>query len=246
MTLDIGQSAACLRQFTNLLYSGSSQESAMCNSLGLLAGMPTVSLSEFARPRLDTISFFLLGLLLSAGVVMIVWNSLRKDFSWLPRLSYGKACGIVVLWGLLFVVVLTMISGARELMTPGAWEKQGLTYRVRDDAPPAPPESRGDPLAARREKLAALYQSLLRFADLHEGKYPATKDEAGLTVTEWDVPSLAGTSYIYVPNRESGGPPVPLAFEPEVFDAEQLVLMTDGRIETRRLADLRAAVETAP
>lgn len=38
--------------------------------------------------------------------------------------------GLVVLWGLLFIVVLAMISGARELMTPGAWEKQGATYRL--------------------------------------------------------------------------------------------------------------------
>ena len=45
----------------------------------------------------------------------------------------GKALGVVFLWGLLFVLVLTMISGARELMTPGAWEKKGLTYRLTDD-----------------------------------------------------------------------------------------------------------------
>lgn len=218
----------------------------MCNSFSILAGMPTVSLSDFARPRLDAISFFLLGLLVSAGVVMLVWNSLRKDFAWLPCLSYGKACGIVVLWGLLFVVVLTMISGARELMTPGAWEKQGSTYKVRNDAPAAPPESRGDSLASRREKLAALYQSLLSFAASHEGKYPATKDESGLMLTEWDLPNLAGTSYVYVPDRESGGRPAPLVFEPEVFDNEQLVLMSDGRIETRRVADRRSGVEVAP
>ena len=27
-------------------------------------------------------------------------------------------------------IVLTMISGARELMTPGAWERNGVTYRL--------------------------------------------------------------------------------------------------------------------
>jgi hypothetical protein len=64
---------------------------------------------------------------------MAVWNGLRRDFAWLPYLSYFKACCVVVLWGLLFVVVLTMISGARELMTPGAWEKNGLTYKLRED-----------------------------------------------------------------------------------------------------------------
>src|SRR3954463_493469 len=78
-----------------------------------LAGMPSVTFSDIARLRLQTISFFLMGLLLSAAVVMAVWNSLTRDFPRLPRLSYFKACGLVVLWGLLFVVVLTMISGAR-------------------------------------------------------------------------------------------------------------------------------------
>jgi hypothetical protein len=34
-----------------------------------------------------------------------------------------------------------MISGARELMTPGAWEKQGVTYRLADQAEAkAPPQ----------------------------------------------------------------------------------------------------------
>jgi hypothetical protein len=38
----------------------------------------------------------------------------------------------VTLWGLLFLLILTMISGARELMTPGAWEKHGSTYELKD------------------------------------------------------------------------------------------------------------------
>jgi hypothetical protein len=61
-----------------------------------------------------------------------LWNYLAKDFQKLPRMSYGKALAAVTLWGLLFLLVLSMISGARELMTPGAWEKQGLTYKLKD------------------------------------------------------------------------------------------------------------------
>ena len=30
-----------------------------------------------------------------------------------------------------------MISGARELMTPGAWKKEGFTYKLNDEADPA-------------------------------------------------------------------------------------------------------------
>ncbi len=82
--------------------------------------------------RLQTISFFLLCFLVSALFIQLVWNGLRKDFTRLPRLSYPKALGLVSLWGLLFVLVLTMISGARELMTPGAWDKVGSTYRLKE------------------------------------------------------------------------------------------------------------------
>lgn len=43
-------------------------------------------------------------------------------FAFLPPLTYGRALSIIVLWGGLFVIVLAMISGARELMTPAPWD----------------------------------------------------------------------------------------------------------------------------
>ncbi len=105
------------------------------------AGMPSITLTDIARMRVQTISFFAMGLLLSSWFVQLLWNYLRRDFSVLPRLNYGRALGVVILWGLLFVLVLTMISGARELMTPGAWEKQGATYRLSQDPRPESRES---------------------------------------------------------------------------------------------------------
>ena len=83
------------------------------------AGMPSVSLADvpptvrtvtqtgltdLARQRPEVISFFLLGLLACAGVIRWLWNGLRKDFPVLPRLSYPRALGMIVLWGLLFVL----------------------------------------------------------------------------------------------------------------------------------------------
>ena len=95
------------------------------------AGMPyPPELTDIARLRVEAISFFVFILLTGAGLVRLLWNMMRGSFPRLPRLSYPKAIGLVVLWGLLFIVVLVMISGARELMTPGAWEKQGATYRL--------------------------------------------------------------------------------------------------------------------
>jgi hypothetical protein len=97
------------------------------------AGMAgAVTLREVAKIRLQNLSFFIMVLLLSAALIRWIWNSLRKDFTRLPHLTYFKALGVVVLWGLLFILVLAMISGARELLTPGAWEKQGATYRLKE------------------------------------------------------------------------------------------------------------------
>jgi hypothetical protein len=87
-------------------------------------------LSESGAMRLRVVSFFAMAFLLSAAGVRLLWNWLRRDFPFLPRLSYPKAVGLTGLWGLLFILVLTMISGARELMTPAAWVRNGITYRV--------------------------------------------------------------------------------------------------------------------
>lgn len=96
------------------------------------AGMPMVTLTDVAKARLSSISFFLVLLLVCALLVKSLWNFLARDFSKLPRMTYPKALAAVTLWGLVFVIVLTMISGARELLTPGAWEKQGATYRLKE------------------------------------------------------------------------------------------------------------------
>ncbi len=100
----------------------------------LLAGMPFFTLTDLARARIESISFFLVLFLLCALVLKVLWNWLAKDFEKLPRLTYGKALAATFLWGLVFVIVLTMISGARELLTPGAWEKDGATYKLKGSA----------------------------------------------------------------------------------------------------------------
>lgn len=108
-----------------------------------------LSLTQLTRERLQAISFFAAGFLLSAAFVRVVWNSLAKDFPRLPRLSYSRALGLVFLWGLLFLLVLTMISGARELMTPGAWEKKGILYRLKAAEPEARPVEDDDATTPR-------------------------------------------------------------------------------------------------
>jgi hypothetical protein len=100
-------------------------------------GMPSVgyTVSEASKMRIETFSFFLAGFFLSALFLKWLWNYLASEFTLLPRLTYGKALAMLTLWGMLFVLVLTMVSGARELMTPGAWERDGVTHKLRERTP---------------------------------------------------------------------------------------------------------------
>src|SRR5262249_2140552 len=107
--------------------------------------------NDSALGRLQTISFFVMTFLFCALAVMLLWNYLRRDFAWMPRLSFGRAAAAVFLWGLLFVVVLTMISGARELMTPVAWEKQGYTYKLKNAPAPLTSAADADGASAAKE-----------------------------------------------------------------------------------------------
>ena len=102
-----------------------------CASSAAHAGMPAFTLSDLASARLSAISFFLVLTMLVALGVKMLWNSMRRDFPRLPRLDFKKALVLVVLLGLLFDIVLLMIAGTREIMTPEAWERGETTYKLR-------------------------------------------------------------------------------------------------------------------
>ena len=63
-----------------------------------VAGMPSLTLTDAASLRLQSISFFLSAFLVSSFLVRWIWNSLRSDFPRLPRLSYPRALALVGLW----------------------------------------------------------------------------------------------------------------------------------------------------
>jgi hypothetical protein len=191
------------------------------------AGMPSITLSDLARMRVQTISFFLLAFLACSWVVQRIWNSLRADFPRLPRLGYGKALGVVTLWGLLFVLILTMISGARELMTPGAWKKTGYTYKLAE-AKPAATEGRHE--RERRQALERLRIALWTYARSHGGRFPPAEAREAIPEEAWRVPDPSGMEYLYVAGQVADVGHAPLAYEPGLFGAERLVLRTDGQI----------------
>jgi hypothetical protein len=219
-----------------------------------MAGMPAVLPSGWTKesgldgsgsvpstlsPYLQGISFFVMGLLLSAWAVKGLWGVLRKDLTWLPKLGYGRALSLVVLWGLLFIVVLTMISGARELMTPGAWKKQGWTYKLEQLAPPsATPQTS---LEERRQALQKLRLALMQYAAAHEGKFPPLED-AALEPELWRIPGWPGLKFSYVAGQSGGAEGRLLVYEPELDSDERQVLLTSGMVGTMRNGEILAAL----
>jgi len=207
-------------------------------------GMPSITLTDVARMRLSTVSLFLLLIVLSAWGIRWLWNGVRKDFPKLPKLTLRGAIQGVLLWGLVFVVVLTMISGARELMTPGAWQKNGLTYSLADQ-----PQSTSaveiaaevqKQLASQAERISRLQQLhivLREWSQQHDGQWPMQEQFDELPETLRLVPGDVPAQYIYRHRPIIGnGDAVttsdanePLIIEPAVFgDDSQLALYRSG------------------
>jgi hypothetical protein len=145
---------------------------------------------------------------------------------------------LVGLWGLLFLLVLTMISGARELMTPGAWKKDGVTYTLDDGKKPVPDTIPIEPPeTTRREKLHALFAALAAYALQHDGRYPPSGDPA-IAADLWKTPHASGMRYVYSSGRTTQDPGRVLACEPELFGDGRLALFTNGEVKRMTTAEL--------
>lgn len=204
------------------------------------AGMPHITLTDFGRARFSSISFFLLLLLICTAAVQRLWNGLGRDFPLLPRLSFRGALAGVVLWGLMFIVVLTMISGARELMTPGAWVRTGFTSQL---ALPTTSSVQNQVAAEvtrqlqlrnnRQGHLQRLGLELQRWRDQHGGQYPTAEQFAALPQELRRVPCDLPVEYVYRPPENFGSDVdsgrTPLIIEPAIFgDAQQFALYRSG------------------
>lgn len=210
------------------------------------AGMPSASLTDLAAARIDAISFFLLGLLLSAAVIQWLWNLLRRDFTTLPRLTYGRSLGLMMVWGLMFVLVLTMISGARELMTPAAWKKDGWTWRLVDPprlAAAAETDQTRD-LTARRVAIERLFARLTVFAARHDGRFPSQSEYEDLPPADRQWIDRAGMTYLYLPGGKIGEDETPIAFEPALGTEGQYTLYANGDIRLLAPEALRRVVDS--
>ena len=201
----------------------------------------TTGQSPGADARWQALSFFVACILGLSWIVKRLWNALRCDLPALPLLGYGRALSFVLLWGLLFVIVLTMISGARELMTPGAWQKHGWTYQLADSRPVAASD---DEKTDRRQALEQLRWALWQYAAAHDGQFPA-RDDPAIDAALWDVPGWPGLQFLYLSQQSAAGPGRLLAFEPELDGDSRWALLSNGMIGEMGTAEIRVALAEA-
>ena len=199
------------------------------------AGMTVITLTDIARARLDALSFFLVAYLVISWLVKLLWNYLGKTFSVLPKLNYGCALGLVFLSGMMFYVVLTMISGAREVMTPGAWEKQGVGYRTREGG--MAKLTKED----RRTHLRKLQEAIWAYAKDHEGAPPPGPLVAGIEPELWRFPG--GGLYCLMPEVKPGGGRKVMVYEPSSAGGRRFLILGDGSIEDRDEGTLKRDLE---
>ncbi len=184
------------------------------------AGMTVYDLNDVVRLRLEDISFFIFVLLLASVGVRVLWNYVGRDFTHWPRLSFGKALSLTGLLSILMLLVLIMISGARELLTPGAWFRQGSHYRPSEAAS----------LELRQQSIESLRASLMHYANVHQGQFPAHDYVEEIPSRLWQTPDSAGTRYIYFGGQSLGQSNALLVCEPRNFGEQRFVLFADGNV----------------
>lgn len=196
--------------------------------------MTVITLTDMAKSRLDALSFFLALYFLIALLVKLAWNQLAMAFPAMPRLDYRRALGLVFVTGLLFYVVLTMISGARELLTPGAWEKQGMGYRQREEGVELTKEE-------RRASLRKLQQAIWTYARSHDGNAPPSPLVSEMNPDAWLYPD--GSLYCLMPGVKPGGGRKILVYEPSAAGTRRFVLLADGSVEDRVEGTLKQEIK---
>lgn len=200
------------------------------------AGMPSPQwiVTESGQARLHNISFFLLVLIGSSAGVWGLWNTLRRDFPRLPALRFRGAVAAVILLGLASFVVLTMISGARELMTPGAWERSGATYRLKEGTADANAagsiKEESELQQLRRARIDVLRFHLWNAAARNDRRFPDSLAAAQVPAELRGVPTPPRMEYRYFGGRSLDEEESILLMEPAIYGPTRLALMTTGQI----------------
>jgi len=198
--------------------------------------MPSFELRDIYRLRVQELSFFLFLLIACAFLFKLTWNYAVKGFPYLPTLNFKRSLCLAILFGLVMLLVLTMISGIREVLTPGAWRKQGSTYRLNDPAQ--------EPM--RRRSIEHLRTALFQYAKEHGGSFPAHDFSQEIPEKIWESPDQAGSHYIYSGSLTTNDVRSVLALEPINFGDQRLVLMCSGEIELLKNDQIETRLQHEP
>src|SRR5262249_55177204 len=106
------------------------------------------------------------------------------------------------------------------------------------------PAPTGDPTPeqTRRDKLERLRTVLWEYAQAHQGKFPSDSSNAEIPKECWEVPDPTGMRYVYVKNTDPSRGAMPLAYEPEIYGPERLVLFTNGVIRLIKSEEFTSAL----
>ena len=179
------------------------------------AGMPSIRLTPEVRNNLTGISFSIFVILVVVSLlIFLCWNKFLRGKE-LPKISWFKSLVIALLGGCLFCLILVMIAGSRELLTPGAWKQKGVLYELSEKdielaSSPAYNPQTLVPLNDLPESLAAaryaavvrLRNALVQFQKDHNGKLPESIAQSGFNSSYWIIPISGGLSYVYQPKDQ--------------------------------------------
>ncbi len=183
------------------------------------AGMTVYGLRDIYRLRFEEISFFVVLLLVCAALFQLLWNHAVKGFN-IPRLKFRQSLSLAILLGLVMLLILAMISGIREVLTPEAWRRQGSSYRLND--PSQEP--------ARRRSLDQLRSALFDYASHAKGQFPPHDFVPEIPEKLWESPDQLGSHYIYSGGLTTNDVAALLAVEPANFGDQRFVLFVSGEI----------------
>jgi len=196
--------------------------------------MTVYGLNDIYQLRLQEISFFLVLLLGCALALKLLWNFAFKGFDAVPRLKFVQALSGALLFGLVMLLILTMISGIREVLTPGAWRRQGSSYRLNDPAQ--------EP--ARRRSLEHLRGALFDYARNHKGAYPPHDFVPEIAEKLWEAPDQAGSRYLYSGGLATNNATALLAVEPLNFGERRFGLLVSGEIVELSNEEIKRRLQT--
>jgi hypothetical protein len=130
-------------------------------------------------------------------------------------------------------------------MTPGAWKKQGFTYKLAEDVPAVDPAASQREME-RRHALDRLRAALWTYARHHEGHFPPNTTPPEIPDDAWLVPDPSGMKYLYTAGLTADRGAAPLAYEPGIFGKDRFVLLSSGEIVRMNEETLREAVAGRP